>query len=96
MLEKGQDSLLKECCNGNFYKLTPEDIYRSALEGTPFEEVLREAGRALGVGLANIINILSPRGDNPDRRPHRRLEYLCTGSYKRGLTKGPSKSLPMP
>ncbi|MBI5100634.1 MAG: ROK family protein [Nitrospirae bacterium] len=61
MLEKGQDSLLKGCCNGNFYKLTPEDIYRSALEGDSLSrEVLREAGRALGVGLANIINVLSP------------------------------------
>jgi len=61
MLEKGQESLLKECCKGSIYKLTPEDIYKAALEGdTLSREVLREAGKALGVGLANLINILSP------------------------------------
>ena len=61
VLEKGQESLLKECCKGNIYKLTPEDIYRAALEGdTLSREILREAGKALGVGLATLINILSP------------------------------------
>lgn len=61
MLEKGTESLLKECCQGSFYKLTPEDIYKSALEGdTLSREILREAGKYLGVGLANIINIMSP------------------------------------
>src|SRR5574340_703119 len=61
MLEKGTESLLKNCCNGSIYKITPEDIYKSALEGdTLSREILREAGRALGVGLASMINILSP------------------------------------
>jgi glucokinase len=61
MLEKGTESILKECCKGSIYKITPEDIYKAALEGdTLSREILREAGRALGVGLANIINILSP------------------------------------
>lgn len=61
MLEKGTESILKECCKGSIYKITPEDIYNSALEGdTLSREILREAGRALGVGLANLINILSP------------------------------------
>jgi glucokinase len=61
MLEKGAESMLKNCCNGSIYKITPEDIYKSALEGdTLSREILREAGRALGVGLANLINILSP------------------------------------
>jgi glucokinase len=61
MLEKGTESMLKECCKGSIYKITPEDIYKSALEGdTLSREILREAGRALGVGLASMINILSP------------------------------------
>ncbi len=61
MLEKGTESMLKNCCNGSIYKITPEDIYKSALEGdTLSREILRDAGRALGVGLANLINILSP------------------------------------
>ncbi len=61
MLEKGTESLLKECCKGSIYKLTPEDIYRAALDGdTLSREILRDAGKYLGVGLANIINIMSP------------------------------------
>jgi len=61
MLEKGTESILKGCCKGSIYKITPEHIYSAALEGdTLSREILREAGRALGVGLANIINILSP------------------------------------
>ena len=61
MLEKGTESLLKDCCKGSIYKITPEDIYKAALEGdTLSREILRESGKALGVGLANLINILSP------------------------------------
>ena len=61
MIEKGTESLLKECCKGSIYKITPEDIYRAALDGdTLAREILRDAGRFLGVGLANIINIMSP------------------------------------
>lgn len=60
-LEKGTESILKECCKGSIYKITPEDIYNAALDGdTLSREILRDAGRALGVGLASIINILSP------------------------------------
>ena len=61
MLEKDTESLLKECCKGSIYKITPEDIYKAALEGdTLSREILRDAGRFLGVGLANIINIMGP------------------------------------
>lgn len=61
MLEKGTESLLKECCRGSFYKLTPEDIYAGTLDGDALSrEILKDAGKYLGVGLANIINLLSP------------------------------------
>jgi len=60
-LEKGAESLLKECCRGVFHKITPEDIYKSAIDGDNLaREALKDAGRHLGVGFANIINILSP------------------------------------
>lgn len=60
-LEKGAESILRECCKGSFYKITPEDIYNAALEGDNLaREALKDTGRYLGVGLANIINILSP------------------------------------
>ena len=58
-LEKGTESLLSKCCEGNFYKITPEIIYQSALDGDNLSrEVLREAGLFLGIGIANLINIL--------------------------------------
>lgn len=60
-LDSGVESMLKECCKGNIYKLTPEDIYRTALEGdTLAREVLREAGRYLGVGISTMIHIFGP------------------------------------
>lgn len=60
-LEAGTESLLKECCNGNIYKITPGDIYNCALEGDGLaREILKTAGRYLGIGIANLINIFSP------------------------------------
>ena len=61
-LERERESMLRQLKGGNFYKLTAEDIYRAALEGDSLaREVLKEAGRGLGIGIANIINILSPQ-----------------------------------
>jgi len=60
-LENGAESLLRERCKGNLYKLTSEDIYLTALDGDNLaREVLREAGRYLGVGISSIINIFGP------------------------------------
>ncbi len=59
-LEKGADSLLAECCDGNFYKITPEIVYQMAMEGDSLSrEVFREAGHFLGIGIANLINLLN-------------------------------------
>ncbi len=60
-LESGRESSLRQCCGGNFYKLTTEEIYRAALGGdTLSRELLKNAGRCLGIGIANMINIMSP------------------------------------
>ena len=59
-LEKGADSLLAECCDGNYYKITPEIVYQTAMEGDSLSrEVFREAGHFLGIGIANLINLLN-------------------------------------
>ncbi len=61
LLEEGRESILKEICNGNFYKLTAEDIYKAALDGDLLSrEILKNAGKYLGIGIANIINLISP------------------------------------
>jgi len=60
-LEKGTHSILIECCGGNFYKLTPADVYKTALDGDSLSrEVFKETGQYLGIGIANLINLLSP------------------------------------
>jgi glucokinase len=60
-IEKGSSSILKNMYNGNFYKINAEDIYKAALEGDSLSRtVLREAGKSLGIGIANLVNILSP------------------------------------
>ncbi|HYA12255.1 MAG TPA: ROK family protein, partial [Thermodesulfovibrionales bacterium] len=60
-LEKGRESMLKQSRKGNFYDLSVEDIYRIALEGDSLaRDVIKEAGRHLGIGIANIINVMSP------------------------------------
>src|SRR5208283_4396387 len=60
-LEKENSSILKDFNNGNFYKVKAKDIYNAALEGDPLaRNVLREAGKCLGIGIANVINIMSP------------------------------------
>lgn len=58
-LEKGTDSLLSKCCDGNFYRITPKMVYQSAFEGDSLSrEVFREAGQFLGIGIASLINIM--------------------------------------
>ncbi len=59
-IEDGESSQAKFLYEGNFYKITAEDVYRLALEGDNLaRQVIKEAGKALGAGLANIINIFS-------------------------------------
>lgn len=58
-LEKGTESLLSKCCDGNIYKITPEVVYKTAFDGDNLSrEVFREVGQFLGIGVANLINIL--------------------------------------
>jgi glucokinase len=60
-LENGRESILGEYCGGNFYKLTAEDIYKAALDGDALaRELLKNAGKYLGVGISNLINIMGP------------------------------------
>ncbi len=60
-LEAGRESILREYSGGNFYKLTTEDVYRAAFDGDSLaRELLKNAGRYLGIGIANIVNLMSP------------------------------------
>ncbi|MCX8069361.1 MAG: ROK family protein [Thermodesulfovibrionales bacterium] len=60
-IERGNDSILKSLYNGNFYKMNAEDVYKAALEGDLLaRNVLKDAGKNLGIGIANLVNIFSP------------------------------------
>jgi glucokinase len=60
-LEEGAESILRESSKGSIYKITPEDIFKAAFEGDNLAlKTLKEAGTYLGVGIANIINMMSP------------------------------------
>jgi glucokinase len=59
-IESGTKSSLVGCCDGNYYKITPELVFQEALQGDNLSrEIFREVGHYLGMGLANLINIVS-------------------------------------
>ena len=59
-LESGVKSSLVDCCDGNFYKITPEIVFHKALDGDNLSrEIFREVGHYLGIGISNMINIFS-------------------------------------
>ncbi|WP_141266327.1 ROK family protein [Thermodesulfovibrio sp. Kuro-1] len=60
-VENGEESYIKKLYEGNIYRATSEDIYKAAMEGDHLcRSVLKEAGKALGAGIANLINIFGP------------------------------------
>lgn len=60
-LEEGSESSLRKLYEGNFYKLSAEDVYNIALDGDNLSrDILREVGRYLGIGISNVVNIFSP------------------------------------
>jgi len=60
-LESGAKSSLRACCEGNIYRITPRLIYEHAMDGDNLaREVLRDAGRHLGIAMASLANIFNP------------------------------------
>lgn len=60
-IEAGTESRLKELVGGNLDKLTAATVYQAVVEGDDYaDEVMVETARILGVGIANIINIVNP------------------------------------
>ncbi|MBF0472197.1 MAG: ROK family protein [Nitrospirae bacterium] len=54
-------SIVKRAVKHGLLNVTPEDIYRNAKDGDSISiEILKDAGRYLGIGMANMINIFSP------------------------------------
>lgn len=60
-IERGEDSLLKELCGGDLDQLRVEMIAEADAKGDSLSQrLLIETGEYLGVGLANIANMLNP------------------------------------
>jgi len=60
-IEAGGETKLREITEGNFYRISSEMVYQAAKEGDSLaRDILREAGRYLGIGIANLINIFNP------------------------------------
>ncbi|MEW9669383.1 ROK family transcriptional regulator [Ammoniphilus sp. 3BR4] len=57
----GRESLITEVVCGDLGGITGETVHQAALQGDPLAiEALENTGRYLGIGVANLINILNP------------------------------------
>jgi len=60
-IERGASSRLAEMVGHDLAEISAETVFEGAVAGDPFAlEVLGEAARFLGVGIANVINLLNP------------------------------------
>jgi predicted NBD/HSP70 family sugar kinase len=61
-LQEGAPSLLRAQLDGRWEDLTGSMLTAAAREGDAFaQEMLAETGRWLGIGLANLVNLLNPK-----------------------------------
>jgi glucokinase-like ROK family protein len=57
----GMKSLIEELVQGDLDTITGETVHQAAIEGDELAlEVLEDTGRYLGIGIANMINMLNP------------------------------------
>ena len=60
-LDGGGGSVLPEMVDGDLDRVTAETVYEAIVAGDLYaRDVMRETARLLGVGLANLINVLNP------------------------------------
>lgn len=60
-LQAAQPGRLLELCGGDPHRLTASQVFSAAREGDPIAlEVVEIAARALGAGVANLVNLLNP------------------------------------
>lgn len=61
LVREGTESLMPRMVNGNLDELTAATVYEAARQGDPVaNEIVRDTGRYLGTGVANLLNILNP------------------------------------
>ncbi|MBF0345061.1 MAG: ROK family protein [Nitrospirae bacterium] len=61
-IKGGRATVMMGHAGGQYHTVLPADIYKYALEGDTFAiEILKNAGRYLGAGIASFISIFSPQ-----------------------------------
>ncbi|MGH7667895.1 MAG: ROK family protein [Gemmatimonadaceae bacterium] len=61
LVREGTESLMPGMVNGNLDALTAATVYDAARQGDPVaNEIVRDTGRYLGTGVANLLNIFNP------------------------------------
>ena len=59
-IRRNENTDLVERCGGAFEAITSKTVYESALDGDPLSrEIFQRMGMYLGVGLANLVNLLN-------------------------------------
>lgn len=60
-IETGAESVLPDLVSGRLEEITAATVYEGAVLGDAYaNEVMKETAKFLGIGIANIINILNP------------------------------------
>ncbi len=61
-VKEGRGKIISELAGGSAERVDAETVHKAALKGdADAVEILEKAGRSLGVGIANMINIFAPR-----------------------------------
>ena len=61
-IEAGTESMLPDLVHGRLEDITAATVYEGAVLGDAYaNEVMKETAKFLGIGMANIINILNPQ-----------------------------------
>jgi glucokinase len=60
-IEAGVETMLVGMVNGKLDRISAATVYEAVVEGDEYaNEVMRDTARFLGIGIANIINVLNP------------------------------------
>lgn len=60
-INKGNESVLKEMCGGDLEKIDARMVFQAAGDGDELcKRIVNETTQVLGIGIANVINMLSP------------------------------------
>ena len=61
LVREGTESLMPQMVDGDLERITAATVYEAARQGDPVaNDIVRDTGRYLGTGVANLLNIFNP------------------------------------